>query len=259
VTRSRHWSRAGITAVARLAGVSIGTVSNVVNHPERVSEATRTRVDAAIEQLAWAPNPAGVALRSGVLQRRVAVLVPRLTDPDAAALLAGLVDELQRAQVSVLVWHIEDASCIERRLGQATAVGANIVCVVARPDWLRAGTLVTTRLPAVVLAVLETVSSPDVSIDRYLQQGARVGQGIVERLLADDEHSALPHDPTPIPSQRRASEEHCTARATPDRRDDLPDRERDGHSGGALPATRSGSRHHTPRTDGGPVNGVDHV
>ncbi|HSN12572.1 MAG TPA: LacI family DNA-binding transcriptional regulator, partial [Propionibacteriaceae bacterium] len=42
--------------VAQLAGVSIGTVSNVVNSPERVSEATAQRVRDAIDELGWVPN-----------------------------------------------------------------------------------------------------------------------------------------------------------------------------------------------------------
>ncbi|MGW9068089.1 LacI family DNA-binding transcriptional regulator [Streptomyces yangpuensis] len=44
---------AKLVDVARRAGVSTGTVSNVLNHPDRVREATRTRVELAIAELGF--------------------------------------------------------------------------------------------------------------------------------------------------------------------------------------------------------------
>ncbi len=43
---------AGIMEVAAHTGVSVGTVSNVLNRPDIVAEPTRRRVRAAIKQLA---------------------------------------------------------------------------------------------------------------------------------------------------------------------------------------------------------------
>jgi hypothetical protein len=43
--------------VARLAGVSRQTVSNVINAPERVAASTRERVEAAIAELGYQPQP----------------------------------------------------------------------------------------------------------------------------------------------------------------------------------------------------------
>jgi DNA-binding LacI/PurR family transcriptional regulator len=51
--------------VARLAGVSIKTVSNVVNEYPHVSAATRDRVLAAIAELDYRPNLSARGLRSG--------------------------------------------------------------------------------------------------------------------------------------------------------------------------------------------------
>ena len=42
--------------VATLAGVSIKTVSRVVNHQGEITEATRQRVQAAIDELGYRPN-----------------------------------------------------------------------------------------------------------------------------------------------------------------------------------------------------------
>src|SRR5690242_5446657 len=54
--RDRKCVMSGIREVAEQAGVSLGTVSNVLNRPEMVSEATRLRVQAVIEQLGFVRN-----------------------------------------------------------------------------------------------------------------------------------------------------------------------------------------------------------
>ena len=51
--------------VAKLAGVSTKTVSRVVNDQGEISEATRQRVQAAIEQLGYRPNIMARNLVSG--------------------------------------------------------------------------------------------------------------------------------------------------------------------------------------------------
>ena len=58
-------STAGIKDVATTAGVSIGTVSNVLNHPERVSGPTLRRVQEAIAALGFVRNESGRQLRAG--------------------------------------------------------------------------------------------------------------------------------------------------------------------------------------------------
>ncbi|MEO5877022.1 MAG: LacI family DNA-binding transcriptional regulator, partial [Streptosporangiaceae bacterium] len=42
-----------MTQVAKLAEVAVGTVSNVLNHPDRVSDSTRVRVEAAVAELGF--------------------------------------------------------------------------------------------------------------------------------------------------------------------------------------------------------------
>ncbi len=50
--------------VAARAGVSIGTVSNVLNNPDKVSAATARRVRNAIESLGYVRNDAARQLRA---------------------------------------------------------------------------------------------------------------------------------------------------------------------------------------------------
>lgn len=56
---------AGIKAVAARAGVSVGTVSNVLNRPDRVSEQSRRRVRTAMDELGFVRNSSASALRAG--------------------------------------------------------------------------------------------------------------------------------------------------------------------------------------------------
>lgn len=54
-----------IKDVARRAGVSIATVSNVINRPEKVSPTTATKVRAVIEEMAFVRNDAARSLATG--------------------------------------------------------------------------------------------------------------------------------------------------------------------------------------------------
>ncbi|QYM74981.1 LacI family DNA-binding transcriptional regulator [Leucobacter luti] len=56
---------ASIRDVASEAGVSVGTVSNVLNRPDRVAAATIARVHGAIERLGFVRNDAARQLRAG--------------------------------------------------------------------------------------------------------------------------------------------------------------------------------------------------
>ncbi|GAA1440321.1 LacI family DNA-binding transcriptional regulator [Leifsonia poae] len=58
-------ARVKLEDVAARAGVSAGTVSNALNHPDKVAPATRERVVRAIAELGFTPNGAASALASG--------------------------------------------------------------------------------------------------------------------------------------------------------------------------------------------------
>jgi LacI family transcriptional regulator len=61
-------STAGVKEVAAEAGVSLGTVSNVLNRPHLVSAATRTRVEQAMASLRYVRNDSARQLRAGSSQ-----------------------------------------------------------------------------------------------------------------------------------------------------------------------------------------------
>lgn len=57
---------AGIREVAAHAGVSVGTISNFLNHPDRLSEAMAQRVTEAIDAVGFVPSNAARQLRMGI-------------------------------------------------------------------------------------------------------------------------------------------------------------------------------------------------
>lgn len=70
VSTAESRMKSTIEDVARKAKVSISTVSRVLNRPNLVNERTRQRVEQAIKQLAYRPNPHAQALmrsRSSIL------------------------------------------------------------------------------------------------------------------------------------------------------------------------------------------------
>lgn len=95
----RH--RVGVKDVAREAGVSLGTVSNVLNRPEIVADATRARVLAVIDSLGYV-RAEGARLREAA-SRVLAVMVADLANPFYAALASGVERAAREAGLSVMV------------------------------------------------------------------------------------------------------------------------------------------------------------
>jgi len=97
-----------MTDVAAAAGVSVQSVSNFANgHWARLSEATRVRIEAAIEQLNYQVNNSARGLRS-TRTRTLGFLVLDdsqrfVADPLTALYLAGVADAARERDYSVLV------------------------------------------------------------------------------------------------------------------------------------------------------------
>lgn len=88
--------------VARLAGVSHTTVSNVIGGRGYVTEAVRRRVLQAAEELDYCPNPIARSLSTKKAQQ-IAVLVENLSNPFFAEMLLGLTHVLNQAKLRTIV------------------------------------------------------------------------------------------------------------------------------------------------------------
>jgi len=102
VTQKTARRRAAIGDVARLAGVSVGTVSNVLNRPDRVAPVTRERVEAAIAQLDFVPNGSARQLRVGTITT-VGAIVLDIANPFFTDVARGIEERLSRDDYTLMV------------------------------------------------------------------------------------------------------------------------------------------------------------
>lgn len=88
--------------VARLADVSIKTVSNVIHNHPHVREETRARVVSAIAELSYQPNLSARGLRSG-RTGAIGLAIPNVRENYFAELSDAVIEAAEKHGVSVLV------------------------------------------------------------------------------------------------------------------------------------------------------------
>lgn len=152
--------------VAERAGVSIRTVSNVVNDFRHVAPATREHVQRAIDELGYRPNHAARQLRGG-RTGLVALVVPELDSPYFSRIGALLTDEAERRGWTLLVEQTRGDPDSELRLLRSDRA-RHVDGIVFSPWGVDPGTLdpAEQRLPMVVLGERSPAGGFDhVSID----------------------------------------------------------------------------------------------
>lgn len=97
---ARRTARPTMKDVAALAGVSLKTVSRVVNGERHVSEATRVAVEKAIAQLSFQRNDAAANLRQGQ-SATIGLIVEDISEPIQGS-IARAVEQVAMAQSSLL-------------------------------------------------------------------------------------------------------------------------------------------------------------
>jgi len=95
--------------VAEKAGVSIATVSRVLNTPERVSEGTRARVLEAVDALRFVPRAEATA-RARRGSGRIGVLAPFFTFPSFVERLAGVAGALANRPYELAIYNVDSSS-----------------------------------------------------------------------------------------------------------------------------------------------------
>jgi LacI family repressor for deo operon, udp, cdd, tsx, nupC, and nupG len=91
-----------IQDVALRAQVSSATVSRVLSAPERVSEKTRERVNAAVRDTGYSINQAARSLRMKTA-RTLLMVAPNIGNPFYSVILDAVIDEAQKRGYGVLV------------------------------------------------------------------------------------------------------------------------------------------------------------
>lgn len=86
--------RPTLGTVAKEAGVSVPTVSQVIRGTGRISEKTRAKVLAAVKKLHYVPDSRAASMRSGE-NREIGFVINQLANPFNAEVVSGVVDLLE--------------------------------------------------------------------------------------------------------------------------------------------------------------------
>jgi DNA-binding LacI/PurR family transcriptional regulator len=155
--------KARLRDIAAAAGVAQGTVSNVFNHPERVSDAIRGKVMAAAEALGYqGADPLARMLRTGHIGT-IAVVIPEglgyaFGDPAALALIQGVAAVCDETGRGISVYAAADVEAARKALASAAVDGFIMYCMEEEPG---------------VLDIIRGRGLPVVTVDQPLLEGCR--------------------------------------------------------------------------------------
>lgn len=158
--------------VARLAEVSIATVSRVLNSPDKVNQATRERVLAAIDALGFVPK-AEAAARARKSSGRIAVLAPFFTFPSFVERLRGVAAALTDSPYELVIYSVDNAARRDAELASlAVTRRADGLIVMALPFGAQVASRMTGyQLPLVLVEFSDPAFS---SIEINNEAGARL-------------------------------------------------------------------------------------
>jgi DNA-binding LacI/PurR family transcriptional regulator len=144
--------RTTIRDVARVAGVSPGTVSRAINNSPLVNEHTRRRILAVVEELNYTPNVVARRLSLGKTLA-VAVIVPFFTRPSVSERLNGVVSLLSRSQYDLVIHNVgtpeQRLTCFQDVPQSERADGVLVISLTPTDE--EADTLANTDIPVVLI------------------------------------------------------------------------------------------------------------
>jgi len=112
--KEKSMAAVSVRDVAQRAGVSVGTVSNVMNRPDKVSPSTIESVQRAIVELGFVRNDAARQLRAG-RSRAVGLVILDVGNPFFAELARGAEDQAARAGYSIILGNSDEKADRESR------------------------------------------------------------------------------------------------------------------------------------------------
>jgi LacI family transcriptional regulator len=101
--------------IARSAGVSQSTVSRVMNHDPRISEATRERVEAAMARLGYRPNAAARTLITG-RSHLLGLVVSNITNPFYPEMIESIVAAAAEHDYTVVLGNTQESEDLQLSL-----------------------------------------------------------------------------------------------------------------------------------------------
>jgi LacI family transcriptional regulator len=163
-----------IKDVARIAGVSIATVSRVVNNGPKVGKKTREKVTQVMIDLGYTPNANARAL---VTQKSttIGVVIPDLTDPFFASLASG-VDKIARDHNMQLLLSTAQQSAESERAAINLLIERRCQAIVLHSKKLSDAELISLcdKIPGLILIdrVIEDIKDKCVWLDN--EEGGKI-------------------------------------------------------------------------------------
>lgn len=98
--------------VAKKAGVSVSTVSRVLNMPTSVNPTTRQRIVEVIEELHFVPK-ASASVLARQQYHQIGVIAPLFSRPSMFQRLRGLTSALAKAHYEILLYNVDDGNDLD--------------------------------------------------------------------------------------------------------------------------------------------------
>lgn len=173
--------------VARHSGVSVTTVSHVVNGTRRVAPATQVRVQRAIAELGYRPDSIARALKSN-RSRTIGMIVTAANNPFFAEIIRGVEDHCFAHGYSLMLCNTGDADTRQLTYLQALrdkrVDGLIVMTAHSGPDFLAA--LARQPLPTVLMDADPTSGEEIAVVNDDSRLGARLAiEHLLERGLTD--------------------------------------------------------------------------
>jgi len=151
-------NQAKIYDIAGAAGVSLATVSRVLNHPEKVKEATRNKVLKIIKEKGYKPN----ANARGLASRRsttVGIVVPEISRASIAELIQGIDDSAKKFGYSIRLFINKDPK-LEQELW-SEVIASSVDGILLMNDEMNHDTLKNIQYTPVPVIFVNILSKTD--------------------------------------------------------------------------------------------------
>lgn len=186
-----------IKDVAKHAGVSVATVSRVINETGYVHEDTRRKVEEAVQQLNYTPNEVARSLYKRK-SRLIGLLLPDITNPYFPQLARGVEDRMQESGFRLIFGNSDESQDKEQGYIQ-TFVQNNVVGVISSTNDPGTASYRSLKIPVVFL---DRISSDSPAVFADGREGGRLAaQQMVQR---GSQHITVMQGPAHIrPAQDR--------------------------------------------------------
>lgn len=166
-----------IKDVARIAGVSVATVSRVINESGYVNIDTRKKVEAAVKQINYTPNEVARSLYKRK-SKLIGLLLPDITNPFFPQLARGIEDRMQEHGYRIIFGNSDENEDKEMDYIQ-TFIQNNVIGVISSTNFPESDVYSNLKIPVVFL---DRTSNDSPSVYADGRKGGRIAaQEITER------------------------------------------------------------------------------